>query len=285
MQSINANAIKLDINESSKKEFRVLPAGTFTTYDGRTDASGGWKANQYRLAEQLSQREDYVLIDYDHDSVVNVMSHGLPPAAGWVKRFEARDDGLWAVDVEWTPKAAKMIDDLEARYISPAFLLDVETFEVTSLDSIGLVNKPAIKGLTRLAKQESPKPKEDIMTQPTKLTVVDVTPTVTEPVIASVTPTVTEPLETPAELSEMDKVLAAIDELKTALSLVTTKLDSITPVTTTVGSTEAVQTFSIEQQAVTLTSTTKSNELTAEQIRICKVMGLTEDEFRKVNKI
>lgn len=138
------------------KEFRILPAGLFRAQDGsgRPEGIAGWVMNStiaWRIIASLAARDD-VLIDYEHQSI-QATERGVPaPAAGWFKRAEWREgDGLYAVDARWTAKAAAMIAAKEYRFISPVFLFDKRTGEVEKIVSIGLVNQPALAGLTDLA--------------------------------------------------------------------------------------------------------------------------------------
>ena len=74
------------------------------------------------------------------------------PAAGWVLDVEVRNSGLWGL-VEFTPRAAKAIEEGEFRYCSVEFALesiDRETGEPSGpvLSGLGLTNVPFIDGLT-----------------------------------------------------------------------------------------------------------------------------------------
>jgi phage I-like protein len=79
-------------------------------------------------------------IDYDH---LSDLPHGLgaeKPAAGWINKLVADDDGLWG-EVEWTARASAAIIDKEYRFISPAFDVDASG-NVLCLAGAGLTNKP-----------------------------------------------------------------------------------------------------------------------------------------------
>lgn len=151
------SAVTQSFSASSFREFRVLPAGVFRTADGsgRPDTVAGWIMNTriaHGIIASLAARKDDVLIDYEHQSLTSAKTGGLAPAAGWFKHAEWRDgDGLYAIDVRWTSKAAAMIAAKEYRFISPVFEFDKRTGEVTKLLSAGLVNQPALSGLTDLA--------------------------------------------------------------------------------------------------------------------------------------
>lgn len=147
------------------KEFRVLPAGVFRTNDGsgRPANLPGWIMNggiAAMIAANLATRDD-VLIDYEHQSLRATESGKLAPAAGWFKRVEWREgDGLYAVDVRWTDRAAAMIRAREYRFVSPVFNFNNKTGEVLNIVNVGLVNHPALSGLTDLAAASAMLPRQ-----------------------------------------------------------------------------------------------------------------------------
>lgn len=108
-----------------------------------------------------------IAFDYFHDN------HKI--AAAWPKGLELRENGteLWATDVEWTPRAAKMLSDKELRYFSPEFYLswtDPESGEKFSnvLFGGGLTNRPFIKEmepLVSLAENDIQKCVSDLIPQ------------------------------------------------------------------------------------------------------------------------
>lgn len=146
---------------------RLLPAGRFKAADGSGRPSGipdGWRLDAARasalVAAAADRQSDYV-IDWEHQTL-NAAANGQPaPAAGWYKRLEwRRDDGLYAVDVRWTPRAAAMIADGEYRYISPVFSYGADG-EVLALGPAALTNNPGLDGLTDLAALSAYFPQED----------------------------------------------------------------------------------------------------------------------------
>lgn len=139
------------------KEFRLLPLGRFRSTDGSgrpLNIPEGWRldaADAARLVAQSAQRTSRRVIDYEHQSL-RAADNGKPaPASGWFGRLEARADGLYAVDVEWTAQAAAMIASKEYRYISPVFAFDKKTGQVLSITHAALTNDPGLDGLTDLA--------------------------------------------------------------------------------------------------------------------------------------
>jgi phage I-like protein len=93
-------------------------------------------------------------IDYEHQSFAQLNSRpdGLRPAAGWVGGLEVRDDGLWAVDVQWTERAKTLLLGGEYRYFSPViFWNDEEYSTLVGLGPIALTNDPAMHNVPSLA--------------------------------------------------------------------------------------------------------------------------------------
>ncbi|MDR2187026.1 MAG: phage protease [Azonexus sp.] len=142
---------------SAPPEFRLLPWGRFKAADGSgrpTEVPAGWLLEQEdaaRLCAAFNARSDARVIDFEHQTL-NAQSNGQPaPAAGWIGKLEARADGLYAVGVEWTARAAAMIAAREYRYISPVFPYDKKTGRVLAVLFAALTNHAGLDGLTDLA--------------------------------------------------------------------------------------------------------------------------------------
>ena len=93
-------------------------------------------------------------IDYEHQSFdrFNTRGDGLRPAAGWIGGLEVRDDGLWAVNVTWTERAAELLRSGEYRYFSPViFWTDEDHGDLAALGPVALTNDPAMRGVRPLA--------------------------------------------------------------------------------------------------------------------------------------
>lgn len=86
-----------------------------------------------------SQTRGELHIDYQHRTDLPV-DNSPAVAAGWFN-LEAREDGLYAVNVRWTPRAAQMLIDREFRYHSPVFW--DEKGHIRQLDKLSLTNEPA----------------------------------------------------------------------------------------------------------------------------------------------
>jgi phage I-like protein len=90
-------------------------------------------------------------VDYDHKATTK-------EAAGWVKKAEARSDGLWLF-VDWTTQAAQKIKDKAYRYFSPEFADEWEhpkskTKFKDVLFGGALTNRPFFKDLLPLNMSE-----------------------------------------------------------------------------------------------------------------------------------
>lgn len=150
------------VNESSSaaRWLRVLPEGEFKSVDGRpvgmTIGDGtpveckSWvldKSQGEKLVAALKAKQDELVIDYEHQTLKSAENGQPAPAAGWIKDYEWREDGLYAL-CEFTPNAQAMIDNKEYRYISPVFNFHHKTGLVTVLLNIALTNAAALDGLT-----------------------------------------------------------------------------------------------------------------------------------------
>jgi hypothetical protein len=82
-----------------------------------------------------------VMLDYEH------MSHN-PNATPEQKKaagrgdLELRDDGIYLVNIAWTPAAQEFLRNAEYMYLSPAFKLN-DDGEIMELINVALVNMPA----------------------------------------------------------------------------------------------------------------------------------------------
>lgn len=127
-------------------EIQILPFGEIRPLDGR----GPWWVTERSYTEILTRnaaRKNPLVIDYEHQSLYGVEA----PAAGWMKQLESRGAaGLWAVNVEWTPRARLYLQNREYRFLSPVFYLDPDTREIIEVIGAGLTNNPAIDGMVPL---------------------------------------------------------------------------------------------------------------------------------------
>lgn len=81
-----------------------------------------------------------VVVDFDHQTVRAPSVGGQAPAAGWMKRIFASDQGVMA-EVEWTEEASAMLRKKKYRFISPYFAHTADG-RVTRIINAGLTNTP-----------------------------------------------------------------------------------------------------------------------------------------------
>lgn len=134
-----------DTKREPPTEFLVFPYGTINSEKGTFKFTP--EACDALLAER-SQHSADVQIDYDHLAIKSEKP-GDGKAAGWCK-LEKRDDGLWAVDVKWTPTAAQMLRDGEYRYFSPYFGATKDEKLIVLLMNIAITNLPAMHQIEAL---------------------------------------------------------------------------------------------------------------------------------------
>lgn len=103
------------------------------------------------MAAEFNAAPDRFLIDYDHQTIHQTANGGKAPAAGWADSLEVREDGVYALNVDWTNTAKTAINDKEYRYISPVIAYNKRTGDVVGVLMAALVNYPALEGLTDLA--------------------------------------------------------------------------------------------------------------------------------------
>ncbi len=123
----------------------ILPAGTFTGRDGRGPFHAGDRAAMEKIVARTLAHfgATELMIDYDHQSFFATRPDvgGTAKAAGWIKEFQVRDDGIWGRP-EWTPAARAAIEAGEYRYLSPLFTSSQKTGQVGRLESVALINTP-----------------------------------------------------------------------------------------------------------------------------------------------
>lgn len=125
---------------------KLLPAGTFSTRDGRGPFTAGDAASLQEIITRTKAHlgATQMMVDYDHQAVFSAVDGvgGTAKAAGWIFSFEARDDGIYG-QVAWTEAAQAALTAKEYRYLSPVFLTD-KSGAVQRLVNVALVNLPAM---------------------------------------------------------------------------------------------------------------------------------------------
>lgn len=143
------------VGGAPKREFRLIPFGEVEVERPLVGETFAFTPQHAESAVRWFERMGRKLaIDYEHQSFerFNNRPDGLRPAAGWIGGLEARDDGLWAVDVEWTERATELLRSGEYRYFSPViYWSDEDQRELASLGPVALTNDPAMRRATTLA--------------------------------------------------------------------------------------------------------------------------------------
>lgn len=149
--------IKLDMTEDNEppREFLIFPRGVMMTSKGAYLMDD--KAIEMVFAAYQKHGMQKLPIDYDHGMLANKPSAETSQAAGWFVPV-MKDDGLYATNVQWTPKAMQMLKEREFRHYSPAF--DVEAGDeinalyqgkkvlarrISRLVNVALTNLPATR--------------------------------------------------------------------------------------------------------------------------------------------
>lgn len=81
-----------------------------------------------------------VPVDIEHATEVKAPRGEPAPAVGWLTEVEARGEALWA-RVDWTEEGRTALASRAYRFLSPAFLFDTAG-QVLRLVSVGLTNRP-----------------------------------------------------------------------------------------------------------------------------------------------
>jgi len=149
-----------EINEQGISErVMVMPDGYFNSHDGRPFdvPANAWLLDQaaYELLKSTaSTRTNDYHFDYEHQTL-HAEENGKPaPASGW---FDPSDleyvpgEGLYALNVRWTPSARAHLKNDEYRFISPVFHYDKQTGRPTKLRHFALTNDPAVDGMDKVA--------------------------------------------------------------------------------------------------------------------------------------
>lgn len=147
-----AAAIALPEGEGEAGWIKLLPYGTVRGRDGRgpytvRDADHGRRIVAATAAYQAGADAP---IDYEHQTQRSAVNGQPAPAAGWIKDFEARPDGIYG-RAEWTATAAALLDDKAYRYISPTFI-----HAPHAVDGDGTVLRIVGAGLTNLPNLDIP---------------------------------------------------------------------------------------------------------------------------------
>ena len=128
-------------------EFEIFHAGVNKTLKG--DVVINERAIASIFAAEKARGRKEIPFDYGHAAVQGQQTSESIKASAWGTLAE-RNGGISVTKIQWTPVAAAMIKDREARFTSPAIMIDTRTNEMRSLTNIALTNLPATVGQTPL---------------------------------------------------------------------------------------------------------------------------------------
>ncbi|KAB1087343.1 hypothetical protein F4V91_13475 [Neorhizobium galegae] len=116
---------------------KLAPRGTFVSRDGRP-----FQISPELLVERFNADKVSVPLDLDHATVKKAMFGDAAPAVAWIEELAARADGLYG-RVEWLQPGIDTLAARSHRYISPALKTD-DAGRATWLHSAALVAAPGI---------------------------------------------------------------------------------------------------------------------------------------------
>lgn len=135
---LNGAALSLQSSTGKAQWIHLLAAGSQNGRDGR----GPFEAGNPRsvIARSFAAVSGGVIpIDYEHATDLRAPKGEEAPAAGWISKMEARNDGIWGY-AEWTPRGGQAVKDREYRFISPA--LAHANGQVLAILRASLTNNP-----------------------------------------------------------------------------------------------------------------------------------------------
>lgn len=144
------------ISVTASAEIQLLPAGEFRArVTGRPDDAPYWYIDAALASVIIADFETQKVrsvIDYEHQTLLTAKNGQPAPASGWFSKLEWREGvGLFATDVEWTERAAAMIEAKEYLYLSPVFAYDKKTGAVRKVLHAALTNNPDLDGMDAVA--------------------------------------------------------------------------------------------------------------------------------------
>lgn len=129
---------------------KLGPRGAFTTRDGRN-----YSFDPEALVAKFAADTLDLPVDLDHGIVEKRL--GAEPV-GWVKKLEARADGLYG-QVDWLETGRAKLAARTHRYVSPSFHYD-DQGAATWVHSVSLVPAPALPGAA-VASANPPQPQPE----------------------------------------------------------------------------------------------------------------------------
>jgi hypothetical protein len=125
-------------NREPPKEAKLFTFGTNETLKGDFVLT---RTGAQELMAKYQAWGVKVMLDYEHMSHNPNATAEQKKAAGRAE-LELREDGIYLVDISWTPQADEFLRNAEYMYLSPAFKLN-DDGEIVELINVALVNMPA----------------------------------------------------------------------------------------------------------------------------------------------
>ena len=134
-------------------EVVIVPWGEVASSNGSFTVDG---ESARLVVERFEAHGCDLPIDYEHQTLGGEYTSptGQAPAAGWIKRLEARPGQGIIAHVLWTDPAAKQLAARQYRYLSPVAIVRKSDRKLVALHSVALTNKPAIVGMTPIVNAE-----------------------------------------------------------------------------------------------------------------------------------
>ncbi len=134
---------------------KLTPRGAFVSRDGRS-----FDTSPEVLVERFNADGVSLPIDIDHATVKKALFGDAAPAVGWIEELQARTDGLYG-RVSWLDEGLRVLAARSHRYISPTLKAD-EAGRATWLHSAALVAAPGIS-MPAVASASPTKPETNML--------------------------------------------------------------------------------------------------------------------------
>lgn len=279
---------------------KLTPRGKFTARDGRV-----FDVDPELLAARFVEDAVDLPVDIDHATVKKAMFGEAAPAVGWISKLEARADGLYG-KVEWLAEGLAVLAARTHRYISPTLKHD-ESGKAFWLHSAALVAAPAASmaavASADLSTSEEPKMLKAIAaalglsedaSEASCLSAVTnlkarIDPAVHQAALDQVK-TLSADLDARNAAEHKAKVDALLDGALTAKKIVPAQRDQFAALCATTEGLAQV-TALLGTMTATLSASglddkqpgDRVSTLSAEDREVMKMLGQTEEEYRKAN--
>jgi len=123
-------------------ELMLIPAGARVEgRDGR-----GWNNPDPQAIIRFFQENGLdIPIDVEHSTQLKAPKGEAAPAVAWGKSLEVKPDGSVWGQFDWNACGTEMIMGRQYRYYSPAYIIDSATMNIVGIKSVGLTNTPNLE--------------------------------------------------------------------------------------------------------------------------------------------